>query len=125
MCYIIVMMEKIFISDLWTAAVVGTLPEERLHPQRLRLDLVLCCDASRAAVSDDLRDAVDYSAVEKAVVSAVEASSFFLLEALARAVGGVILKFPGVSSCTVRITKPGASARATVAYEADFSRSEA
>ena len=122
-CYIIAIMEKIFITEFWTDAVIGTLPEERLRPQRLRLDLELRCDASRAAVSDDLRDAVDYSAVERAVADAVEKSSFFLLEALAKAVGDVILSFPGVTECTVRIAKPGASVRAAIAYEAEFSRS--
>lgn len=116
-------MEKIFISELWVAAVIGTRPEERRHPQRVRLDLTLHCDCRDAARSDDLRDAVDYSAVEEAAVAAVENSSCFLLEALAKRVGDAVLGFPRVAAVTVRIAKPGASARAAVAYEAEFTRS--
>ena len=116
-------MEKIFISELWVAAIIGTRPEERLHLQRVRLDLTLQCDGRAAALSDDLRDAVDYSAVESAVVSVVENSSCFLLEALARQVGEAVLNFPQVAAVTVRIAKPGASFRATIAYEAEFVRS--
>ena len=83
----------------------------------------LCCDGTKAAVSDDLFDAVDYSAVEAAVVETVSGSSFFLLEALTRSVGERILSFPQVISCSVRVAKPAASRYgALISYQASFER---
>ncbi|MBR2345455.1 MAG: dihydroneopterin aldolase [Lentisphaeria bacterium] len=114
-------MEKIFIENLKLCAVIGTLPHERLHRQELRFDLELRCDGSAAAASDDLCDAADYSAVERMVAECVEKSSYFLLEALAAAVGRCILTFPQISSCVVRIAKPGASScGALISYQAEF-----
>ena len=116
-------MEKIFIEKLKISAVIGTLEHERTAPQELWFDLELCCDGSKAAVSDNLYDAVDYSAVEAAVVKTVSESSFFLLEALTRSVGETILSFPQVISCTVHVTKPVASKYgALISYQAVFER---
>ena len=118
-------MEKIFIENLKVRAIIGTLPAERQYPQELCLDLELLCDGTRAAVSDDLRDAVDYSAVEQAVVKRCESSKFFLLEALARALGETVLQFPQVASCVIRISKPGASAYgALISYQAGFQQGQ-
>ena len=89
----------------------------------LRLDLEVRCDGEKASRTDDLRDALDYAAVERDVVETVEQSKFFLLEALARAVGETVFKFPQAESCTVEITKPGASERAEITYQAEFFRS--
>ncbi|MBE6400266.1 MAG: dihydroneopterin aldolase [Lentisphaerae bacterium] len=117
-------MEKIFIGNLKISAVIGTLEHERHTPQELCFDLELCCDGTAAAISDDLHDAVDYSAVEAAVVKTVSGSSFFLLEALTRSVGETILSFPQVLSCTVRVAKPAASRYgALISYQAAFDRS--
>ncbi|MCI5779921.1 MAG: dihydroneopterin aldolase [Lentisphaeria bacterium] len=105
------------------AAIIGTMPQERRDRQVLCLDLEVRCDGEKASRTDDLRDALDYAAVEREVVATVERSEFFLLEALARAVGETVMKFPQAESCVVAITKPGASARAEITYQAEFFRS--
>ena len=116
-------MQTIFIENLKLNAIIGTLPSERIHRQELRFDLALSCNADKASLSDDLHDAVDYSAVESAVAKLVSESSFQLLEALCRKVGMLILSFDGIESCRVKISKPGASKfGALIAYQADFSR---
>ncbi len=116
-------MQTIFIENLKLNAIIGTLPHERIYPQELRFDLTIFCDADQASFSDDLHDAVDYSAVETAVAECVEKSSFQLLEALCRKVGMTILSFDGIESCRVKISKPGASQLgALISYQADFSR---
>ncbi len=118
-------MEKISIHDLRLCTIIGTLPHERLRRQQLCLDLELYCHGKAAEISDDLFQAVDYSAVEKAVVETVENSSFFLLEALAGAVGKTILSFPGVVSCQVKLSKPAASAYgALISYQSEFFREQ-
>lgn len=103
-------MDRIFINGMTVSAVIGTLPHEREKAQNIKIDLALECDMRKAGTTDDLRDAVDYSAVEKLVHDTVSASSFFLLEALAQRIADDCFSFDGVSGVTVRIEKPGGAA---------------
>ena len=103
-------MDRIFINGMTVPAVIGTLSHEREKAQEITIDLMLECDMRKAGRTDDLHDAVDYSAVEKLVHDAVTASSFFLLEALAQCIADKCLSFDGVSGVTVRIEKPGGAA---------------
>jgi FolB domain-containing protein len=64
-------------------------------------------DLSRAGRSDDLRDTVDYKAVKKAIMQAVEASEFQLVERLADRVAEIVLSH-GVDRVDVTVDKPGA-----------------
>lgn len=103
-------MDKIFINGMTVLTIIGTLPHERITPQEITLDAVLECDTKKAGKSDNLFDAVDYSAVEKTIYETVKNSSFFLLEALADKVAENCLAFEGVSGVTVKIDKPKAAA---------------
>ena len=103
-------MDKIFINGMTVPVVIGTLPREREIAQEITIDLILECDMEKAGETDDLHDAVDYSAVEREVRDAICASSFFLLEALAKCVADKCLSFSGISGVTVRIDKPGGAA---------------
>ena len=58
-------MGKIFLNQISVCTVIGTLPHERVNPQRLTLDIEITVPMKNAALSDDLNDALDYSAVEK------------------------------------------------------------
>ena len=60
-------MDKIILKGLPVGCVIGTLPAERTAPQTLFFDLELYGDFSRAGRTDDLNDAVDYTAVERCV----------------------------------------------------------
>ena len=102
-------MDTIFIRDLEVQAIIGTLPEERHTPQKLILNLEIFTDMERAAISDDLRDAVNYSRAEALIVETAEKSSFFLLEALAAALCRTVKKLPGVCKVRITIDKPGAA----------------
>ena len=115
-------MGKIFLNRLQACAVIGTLPHERIAPQRLFLDVEISAPFMEAAVSDDLMKALDDSALEKEIIETVEKSSFFLLEALLNAVGNVIIAHKEVNYCRVRIEKPQATqVGRSVAVEAVFS----
>ena len=103
-------MDKIFINGMTVSAIIGTLPHERETPQEITIDAILECDMLKAGKSDNLFDAVDYSAVEKNIYEAVKNSSFFLLEALADKIAGTCLAFEGVTGVTVKIDKPKAAA---------------
>ena len=89
-------------------ALVGVLPHERLAKRPVLVNLALVCDISRAAVSDDLNDAVDYANVCEAVKIRVQQSSFLLIESLASCIADAVLTFSGVVEVTVTLDKPGA-----------------
>ena len=117
-------MDKIILRGLPVSCVIGTLPEERTSPQTLFFDLDLCGDFSRAGVSDDLADAVDYTAVERCVKEFAAGTSFFLLERLAYASAREILaRFPLLNQVTLRIRKPSAPVESeSVALEITLGR---
>ena len=100
--------DKIHIRDLAVACIVGTRPAERVRPRRVVLNLVLTCDLARAGKSDDLRHAVDYSAVCRRVAAVVRRSKYRLIERLAQEVANTCLAFPGVAGVQVTLDKPGA-----------------
>ena len=102
-------MDKIILKGLPVGCVIGTLPAERTAPQTLFFDLELCGDFSRAGRTDDLNDAVDYTAVERCVKEYAAGTSFSLLERLAYACGEELLaRFPLLDRVTLRIRKPDA-----------------
>ena len=102
-------MDKIILRGLPVDCVIGTLPSERVSPQRLCFDLTLSGDFSRAGATDDLNDAVDYTAVERAVLDYAAGTRFQLLERLAYACAECLLeRFPLLSSVTLKIRKPDA-----------------
>jgi len=114
-------MGRIFLNSLKFSALIGTLPHERIHRQMITVDLEIRTDMRRAAASDDLCDAVDYSDLERKVAELVENSSFKLLEALAGAIGDLVISTDGVEYCRVRIDKPQATICGTsVAVEMEF-----
>lgn len=114
-------MGKIFLNKLEVCTIIGTLPHERIAPQRLFIDVELHTPFKAAAESDALTDALDYSAVESEVISVAGRSSFQLLEALLNAVGNAVMAHQEVSFCRIRIEKPAASrCGKSVAVEAEF-----
>ena len=117
-------MDKIIISDLRLPVIVGTLPHERERRQEIAVDLELFLDLAAAGRSDDLAATVDYAEIERRVIEVAEGSSFRLLEALAGAIGDLVLSFDGrIEGCRVRITKPHALRVARgVAVEMNFAK---
>ncbi|MEO8246584.1 MAG: dihydroneopterin aldolase [Chloroflexota bacterium] len=83
--------------------------EERMEPHPFEVDVDLETDLAAAAVSDDLADTVDYSAVFEQVRARVQEDSFRLIEALAGAIAeDVLAAQPRVSGLRVRVRKPEA-----------------
>jgi len=106
------MMMKIKINNLRVRAIVGTRRKERREPQELLVNVSLSFDGTRAAETDDLADTVNYSDLAERIAAKVEASSFHLLEKLARCVLDAVMAEPAVMEATVEIRKPGALERA-------------
>ncbi len=100
--------DRILIIDLAARCVIGLNDEERREKQDVLINLILEADLAQACRSDRVEDTVDYRAIKKRILETVEASHFFLLEALAEAVANACLSDPKVLRVRVRVEKPGA-----------------
>ena len=116
-------MDKIRIEGISVNALIGTLPHERLRRQRLLIDIEVGLDLKPAAESDDLFKSVDYSEIESRTCQIVSESSFYLLEALAGAIGRMLLSYDLVQYGKVSIFKAaGSAAGKGVRIEMEFAK---
>jgi dihydroneopterin aldolase len=84
-------MDKIFIAAIDCVAAIGVTPEERTIKQRLSIDVEILVDAARAARTDSLKDAIDYSQVAVLVLQICQSRDFHLIETVAELLAGRIL----------------------------------
>ena len=88
-------MDKIFISGIDCVTAIGVTSEERTMKQRLSIDVEFSQDSSKAAHTDSLKDAVDYSVVAAAVMDVCHGLAFHLIETVAERIAARILaEFP-------------------------------
>jgi FolB domain-containing protein len=110
--------DRIRIEDLTCRCVIGVEDWERRERQEVLVSIALSADLAPAGRSDRIEDAPDYRALKKRVLVDAEASSFFLIEALAERVAAICLEDGRVREVEVRVEKPGALRFArTVAVE--------
>jgi dihydroneopterin aldolase len=102
----------VYIRGLQAQAVIGVYEWERHIRQTLVLDLEMASDTALAAASDEITHALDYATISKQVIALVEGSEYQLIETLADAVVGMIMRDFGVPWLRLRLSKPGAVAEA-------------
>ncbi|MDE2117693.1 MAG: dihydroneopterin aldolase [Betaproteobacteria bacterium] len=101
-------MDRIRICDLLVRCILGINERERHEKQDVVINLTLYTDLHKAGKSDRIEDTVDYRALKKRVLSMVEGSQYFLVEALAEAIAELCLDQQGVRQVDVRVEKPNA-----------------
>ena len=101
-------MDSILIRNLAVSAIIGVYPEERLTPQTVIINAELSLDLTRASVSDDFRDALNYAELESGIRQLAGSSGFFLLEKLAGEIAAYCLSFEPVQRVEITVDKPGA-----------------
>lgn len=101
-------LDKIFLQDLRVEAVIGIWEWERRIRQTVRLDIELVTDVKKAAVSDNIEDALDYKGIAKHLISVVEESQFKLVETLAETLARIVVVDFGVAWVKLSVSKPGA-----------------
>ena len=100
------MTDLVSVRDLAVAAVIGVHPWEREIEQTLLVSVEMAADVRKAAASDDLTDALDYSAVAAAIAAVLREGKFRLIETAAeRVVGRLLADFP-VSWLRLELRKP-------------------
>lgn len=101
--------DRIFLRGLTFFGFHGNIPAEAVNGQKFMVDLELRMDATRAALSDRLEDAIDYSAVYEKVSRYVKKERFNLLETLAvRLAETLLADFQQLESVVVQVRKPQA-----------------
>ena len=109
------MTDYVSIRDLSVAAVIGVHGWEREVEQILLFSVDMVADVRPAAATDDLADALDYSAVARTIVSVVEGGRFRLIETAAERVADRLLTDHPVAWLRLEVRKPVASGGYTAA----------
>ena len=98
--------DYVSIRDLSVPAVIGVHDWERAIEQTLVFSVDIVADVRRAAATDDLADALDYSAVAAAIVAVVREGKFHLIETAPERVAERLLTDFPVASLRLHISKP-------------------
>ena len=101
-------LDEIHIRDLQFRCTVGVNEDERREKQDIVAQITLYLDLRRAGETDDMSDTVDYKALKKQILGMAEQSKFCLVEALARHMAEICLKYGQVQRVAVAVDKPGA-----------------
>jgi dihydroneopterin aldolase len=107
--------DLVSVRDLSVQAVIGVHAWERGITQTLVIDVVMAAEVARAARTDDLADALDYSAVARTVASVVREGRFRLIETAAERVAERLLADHPVAWLRLEVRKPIASGGYTAA----------
>ena len=104
--------DVVFVKGLKVEAVIGVFDWERAITQPLLIDIALETDISRAAVSDDVSDALSYKEVCDDVSEWCKEIQAKLLEHLAGQISDKIFAKYDCQKITLSIAKPTAIAQA-------------
>jgi dihydroneopterin aldolase len=101
--------DYVSIRDLAVSAVIGVHPWEREIEQTLVVSVDIAADVAKAAASDELADALDYSAMAETIATVLREGKFRLIEAAAERVAGRLLEDFPLSCLRLELRKPIAS----------------
>jgi len=110
--------DYVSVRDLTVQAVIGVHDWEREIEQRLVVSVDMQTDVRAAAASDDLADALDYSAVAETIAAVLREGKFRLIETAAERVAGRLLADYPLSWLRLELRKPIAGAPAPGALPA-------
>jgi len=86
------LMDIIFLRELKVETLIGIYEWEKRVPQLLQIDLDIALPDSRACLTDDISDALDYAKVAQHLQAVLSEGHFSLLEALSEHIAQIILK---------------------------------
>ncbi|MEE4361947.1 MAG: dihydroneopterin aldolase [Pseudomonadales bacterium] len=102
------MKDRIELKGLAVETTIGVHSWERRVRQTLSIDLTLPVEAHRAAVADDLSQALDYSAVAAHVRAHCAEARWLLLETLAERIAHDLIVSFDLPWVALTLNKPGA-----------------
>jgi dihydroneopterin aldolase len=103
------MTDSISLKGIWGFGYHGVFDHEAKNGQDFFVDLELHLDLSRASISDDLKDTIDYGALSDVVVEEITGERVQLIEKLAgRIADRIKAGHPEISQIAVTVHKPKA-----------------
>ncbi|RZQ57274.1 dihydroneopterin aldolase [Pseudidiomarina tainanensis] len=105
-------MDKVFIEGLVVDAFIGVYDWEHEQTQPLILDLEMDWDNRKAALSEQLQDALDYDALSQAIIQLIQARPRALIETVAEEIATLVLEKFHAPRVRVKVSKPQAVAAA-------------
>jgi dihydroneopterin aldolase len=96
---------RVFVRDLVLNAMIGVYEQEKLTPQRIRINIDLMAALRPGPSSDDLADVVSYETVVNNIRAVVESGHVNLVETLAERIAERCLIDRRVQSARVRVEK--------------------
>jgi len=100
------MTDYVSVHDLSVSAVIGVHDWEREIEQTLVVSVDMAVDVRRAAATDDLADALDYSAVTGTITAVLREGKFRLIETAAKRVADRLLADFAPSWIRLELRKP-------------------
>ena len=101
-------MDKIFLRELRVETIIGFWEWERRIKQIVSIDLEIATDARVAAASDAIAGTLNYEQLAKRLIEFVGESQYQMVEALATAIGKIVIQEFGAPWVKVSVAKPGA-----------------
>jgi dihydroneopterin aldolase len=98
--------DLVSVRDLSVRAVIGVHAWERDVEQTLLISVDMAADVRTPAASDDLADALDYSAVAATIAAVLREGKFRLIETAAERVAGRLLTDFPLSWLRLELRKP-------------------
>ena len=100
--------DKVLIRELKVEAILGVLPQERVTPQPVLINITVFTDTRGAARSKDIVDAVNYAALADAATKLTIDGKYLLIETLVEDLAALSLSLAHVEGVSVRVEKPQA-----------------
>jgi FolB domain-containing protein len=101
-------MDQVIIKDLVVRGIIGVNDWERERAQEIMINIIIFTDVSKAGLSDNIKDSVNYKTVAKKVIEHSESVERYTVEALATDIANLCLEDKKVKKVCVRVEKPGA-----------------
>ena len=101
-------MDKIYLRNLRAHILVGINPEEKVHKQEVIINATLYTDCAKAAQSERIEDAVDYSVIHDKIYTHLISTQYDLIETMAQRVADICFENAAVDACCVSVDKPEA-----------------
>jgi len=94
------------LKNLKMKTILGVHDWERTQLREILVNAQIGYDASNAAHSDQLVEALDYYTLSQELIQLASKSKFFLLESLTQKMGELLLEKPAVKSVKIWVEKP-------------------
>lgn len=95
----------IYINGLRFHAFHGVMPQERLTGNDYSLDIRIGYDVSKAMVSDDVDDTVNYADIKKITDQEMSVPSKLVERVAYRIADRISRRYPSISSIDIKVTK--------------------